>query len=273
MRVCTQKRMERIVNAHNQVSASDAACVPYLAKWAGSTFVIQSNVVYGFINGGSTNWGTGLPTNFSASAASALNLTPTPISIPNFGANGATVNLTLYQMSSSTAGKGQAYKGTGTTGFADPGADISKLPLGGAGPPPPPLTPTTTAITAPTSAYPSEVQITVQVQSTVSGLGTPAGAVSFTLSGGPQSLVNEFAGQYQLDTTGKTILTLTWLSPGTYTLNATYGGSTIFAGSTASQTVIVTSGGTTVHLTPTPTNPTAGQQVTVRGRLKRGQTP
>jgi hypothetical protein len=103
------------------------------------------------------------------------------------------------------------------------------------------VSPTTTSLSASTTSavYSQPVTLTATVSS--GGNGTPGGSVTFSHNG-------TALGTAALDASGKASLQLTTPGVGSHSLSATYGGSTIYNGSSSNQ-VTVTISMATLHAT------------------------
>ncbi|WPB93290.1 beta strand repeat-containing protein [Streptomyces malaysiensis] len=95
-------------------------------------------------------------------------------------------------------------------------------------------------------------QVTVVPPSTC----TPTGTVTFVISGGPT-----LTGT--LDATGQACVTTNALTAGSYTVTATYGGSTDIASSTGTASITVGQGVSTISVNASPSPSVCGETITI----------
>ncbi|MFD8278276.1 beta strand repeat-containing protein [Streptomyces solisilvae] len=116
----------------------------------------------------------------------------------------------------------------------------------------------TTSVTVTPAAPVCGETITICAQVTVvpPSTCTPTGTVTFVISGGPT-----LTGT--LDATGQACVTTNALTAGSYTVTATYGGSTDIASSTGTASITVGQGVSTISVNALPSPSVCGEPVTI----------
>ncbi|AUA13907.1 hypothetical protein CFP59_06081 [Streptomyces malaysiensis subsp. malaysiensis] len=116
----------------------------------------------------------------------------------------------------------------------------------------------TTSVTVSPAAPVCGETITICAQVTVvpPSTCTPTGTVTFVISGGPT-----LTGT--LDATGQACVTTNALTAGSYTVTATYGGSTDIASSTGTASITVGQGVSTISVNALPSPSVCGEPVTI----------
>ncbi|AQA11797.1 beta strand repeat-containing protein [Streptomyces malaysiensis] len=116
----------------------------------------------------------------------------------------------------------------------------------------------TTSVTVTPAAPVCGEAITICAQVTVvpPSTCTPTGTVTFVISGGPT-----LTGT--LDATGQACVTTNALTAGSYTVTATYGGSTDIASSTGTASITVGQGVSTISVNALPSPSVCGEPVTI----------
>ncbi|OPF78109.1 hypothetical protein VT50_0219920 [Streptomyces antioxidans] len=116
---------------------------------------------------------------------------------------------------------------------------------------------TTTVSASPASPTCGEsVTICAQVAAVAPSTCTPTGTVTFVITGGPTLTAT-------LDATGQACVTTSDLTAGSYTVTATYGGSTDVESSTGTASITVGQGASTTSVSVLPTPSVCGESVTI----------